>query len=161
MARNRKRQPQHPAQEGMRRTLDQLEKLSNSLVFRELRERPPKSNPELEERIRRISESPSIKRLREQLLVLLGKPDEPAPPSKKRKRAPGAGRPPTLTEEEIERGIKLLFSAKVMLSEVPISPKRACGLLREAGIGVSVSDLTLRRRIINAARDRLRGKLVS
>jgi hypothetical protein len=162
MAGNRKRQPKDPAQEAMRKILDQLQKLSNSPLFRDLRESPPtKSNPELMERIRKFSESPSIRRVREQLLAFMAELDEGVPPpAKKRKRAPGAGRPSTLTEEEIERGVKLVFSA-IVVSEVALSPKRVCWLLREAGIGVKLSDLTLRRQIINAARDRLRGKLVS
>lgn len=108
----------------------------------------------------------SISLSAEKMRELLRAWTEPAPPAEKKKkkkktRAPGAGRPPALTQEEVERGIRLLFSGKVLLMKQPVSPKRAFALLREAGIGVNVSDLTLRRRILNVAGERLRAALRS
>ena len=98
--------------------------------------------------------------MRELLGTLYDKLEQEAPLSRRRKRAPGAGRPSKLTEQEIERGIKLLFSGKVLLSPLPMNPKRVCELLRET-LGVNVSDLTLRRRIIKPGFDRLRDLMAS
>lgn len=155
MARNKKPLPQGPAQEGMRKALEQLQKLSNSALFQEFRQNPPKSNPELHERIREASESPSAQKMREHLRAFFEKSEERVPSQRKRKRASGAGAKPKLTAEQIERGIAMMFSARVLLSDVPLGTKRACDLLRQT-LGVEVSDLTLRRRIINPAWERFR-----
>jgi hypothetical protein len=57
-----------------------------------------------------------------------------------------------LTDEEVERGIGLLIESP------GLAPKVAFYLLRENCIGDRVSDHTLRRVIVNVARDRWRTK---
>ena len=151
MPRKRKALTRNSGHERLLTALDDLQ-----LLFRQIHQNPPKSKAELEERIRKVSDSPSAERMRELLRLFLDNLEEQAPSSKKRKRAPGAGAKPKLTQDEIERGIKLLFSGKLLLSKLPISPTRACDILRDAGIGLNVSDLTLRRRIVNVVRDRFR-----
>jgi hypothetical protein len=126
------------------------------LLLRQIHQNPPKSKSELVEHIRKVSDSPSADRMRELLRLFLDNLEEQSPSSNKRQRAPGAGAKPKLTQDEIERGIKLLFSGKLLLSKTAISPTRACDILRAAGIGVNVSDATLRRRIVNVVRDRFR-----
>jgi hypothetical protein len=132
----------------MRRTRDQLQKLSNSPLLHELRLHPPKSNAELQEQIRKFSESTSVQKVGELLRGFADKPEEETPPPKRRKRSAGAGRPHKLTNEEVERGIELL------LSHQTLAPKVAFEVLRKAGIGRNVNDATLSRRITNVARDR-------
>ena len=73
----------------------------------------------------------------------------PRPVQPQRKRKPGAGRPPVLTQAQIADGIALLPNSGYL------PPKDANRILRDAGI--NASDSTLLQIIIKPARQRLRG----
>ena len=153
MARKRKH-TSHPAHEGMRKAQEQLRKLSNSPLMAELRRNPPKAMPELQEKMRKASESGSVKDTAERVRKIRETLEE-APPPKLRQRARGGGRPRLLTEKDVERGIQVVSNLKSLHGQ------RAFDELRKAGIGNDISDDVLRKWIVNVVRDQRRTKPTS
>jgi hypothetical protein len=122
----------------MQQMLARIDREMSSPMARVIREQ---SSPELRERLRRKQEMRELCGVAERVL---GTP-RPVSPERRvqRKRRPGGGRKPSLTQEQIDRGIGIL------LSQSKMPGKAARRALRNAGI--DSSDATLNRRIIKPA----------